>query len=59
MVFVLGTPALANVLVLRPIACKWYVAGLVCTIFAVFLVLLEYDVSEALYGINGTNGPFS
>jgi hypothetical protein len=52
-VFLVGTPALANVLVLRPVSCKWYVAGAVCTVFAVFLVLLQYGVSEALYGMDG------
>jgi hypothetical protein len=38
MIFFLGTPALANVLVLRPGSCKWYVAGLICTAFAFVLV---------------------
>ena len=60
--FFLGPPALANVLVLykgprRPVA--WYAAVPFCTIFAFALVLLQYSVSEALYGINGNNGPFS
>jgi len=50
-VFFLGPPALANLLVLRPVLWKWYIAGIICTIFAVFLVLLQYGVSEALYGI--------
>jgi len=60
--FFLGTPALANTLVLHrpawPLG-KWYVAALLCTGFAVFLVLLQYGVSEALYGVDGTNGPYS
>jgi hypothetical protein len=59
--FLLGTPALANVLLLRspePLLRRWYVAGILCTAFAVCLVLLQYGVSEALYGIDGTNGPF-
>ena len=60
--FFLGPPALANVLVLYkgpkpPVA--WYAAVPFCTVFAFFLVLLQYSVSEALYGIDGTNGPFS
>ena len=50
-VFFLGTPALANVLVLRTVFCKWYVAGIICTVLGVFLVLLQYGVSESLYGI--------
>jgi hypothetical protein len=62
MLFFLGSPALANVLVLYkgrrpPVA--WYAAVPFCTIFAFVLVLLQYSVSEALYGIDGTDGPFS
>ena len=60
--FFLGTPALANVLLLRrgaPVMRRWYLAGVVCTGFAFCLVLLQYGVSEALYGIDGTNGPYS
>ena len=60
--FFLSPPALANVLVLqqkRRILNKWWVAGAICTIFAFGLVLLQYSVSEALYGIDGDDGPFS
>ena len=60
--FFLGTPALANVLILRRnsgLLRMWYVAGLICTAFAFFLVLLQYSVSESLYGIDGDNGPYS
>lgn len=60
--FFLGTPALANSLVLRPgggFFTRWYVATVLCTAFAVFLVLLQYSVSESLYGINGDDGPYS
>ncbi len=52
--FFLGVPALANVLVLRQrrgFVASWYIAGTLCTITAFFLVLLQYSVSEALYGI--------
>ena len=60
--FFLGTPALANLLVLRrrggSIA-KWYLAPILCTAFAFSLVLLQYGVSEELYGINGDDGPYS
>ncbi len=59
MIFFVGTPALANILVLRPIFCKWYIAGAICTVFAIFLVVLQYDVSESLYGIDGTSGSYS
>jgi hypothetical protein len=58
--FFLGTPALANLLVLRPrpgVFGTWYVAG--ASAFAFFLVLLQYTVSESLFGIDGENGPYS
>jgi hypothetical protein len=59
--FFLGPPALANLLVLRRprggVLAKWYVAAAACTVFAFFLVLLQYSVSEALYGIDDHDGP--
>ena len=60
--FFLGPPALANVLVLRPRPAStstWYVATALCTVFAFVLVLLQYRVSESLYGIDGDDGPYS
>ncbi len=60
--FFLGPPALANVLILRTRPQKsgqWYVAGFLCTVFAFILVLLQYTVSESLYGIDGEGGPYS
>ncbi len=60
--FFLGPPALANSLVLHPggkTVSKWYVATVLCTAFAFFLVLLQYSVFEALYGIDGEGGPYS
>ena len=62
MLFFLGTPALANVLILRKRPkrlVRWYLAVPLCTVFALVLVLLQYGVSEALYGVDGDNGPFS
>jgi hypothetical protein len=57
--FFFGVPALANVLVLRfGQRVKWYVPVLICTVFAFLLVLLQYGVSEALYGMDGTDGPY-
>src|SRR5262245_57071030 len=50
----LGTPALANVLILRKEpkrAIAWYAPVPLCTLFAVVLVSLQYGVSEALFGI--------
>jgi len=60
-VFVLGTPALANVLILRSPkrTLQWYWAVPLCTVFALSLVLVQYGVSEALYGVDGTNSPDS
>lgn len=61
-VFVLGTPALANVLVLPrriPFFSRWYVAGVLCGFLFTFLVIMQYVVFEALYGIDGHNGPYS
>ena len=59
-IFFLGVPALANVLVLpdrgritTPLAVT------LCTVFAFILVLMQYGVAEALYGIDGNNGPYS
>jgi len=52
--FFLGVPSLANFLLLRqrrPFVDSWYVAAALCTMFAFFLVMLQYSVSESLYGI--------
>jgi hypothetical protein len=38
---------------------KWYVVSSLCTVLAFFLVLLEYHVSEQLFGIDGIGGPYS
>jgi len=59
--FFLGPPALANLLVLwRPRGMvRWYWAVPLCTLFAFVLVLLQYGVDEALFGVDGTGGPFS
>jgi len=46
-VFFLRAPALANVLLLRRgRTLRWYIAVLICTMFAFLLVLLQYGVSE-------------
>lgn len=57
--FFISVPSLANFLILRRRPVTWYVAGVLCTVFAFFLVLLQYSVSESLYGIDGDNGPYS
>ena len=61
-VFFLGTPALANVILLREPtqpAPQWYVVSSLCTVLAFILVLLGFHVSEQLFGIDGTGGPYS
>lgn len=60
--FFLGPPALANVMLLRQRTApfRWSCAAVVLfTLLALGLVLLQYSVSEALYGINGGDGPSS
>lgn len=57
--FLLGSPALGQALLLRkrgPLL-HWVLAGLLCTLLAFGLVLLQVGVSEALYGVDGTKGP--
>jgi hypothetical protein len=54
-VVALATPSLANLLVLRRrewALGRWYWAGAVCAAFGLGLVLLQYAVSEALFGID-------
>ncbi|MGJ5820253.1 hypothetical protein [Paludibaculum fermentans] len=60
-VFLLGTPALANLILIRGRdrgACTWYVVSLSCAAMAFLLVLLQYTVSEELFGIDGDGVPF-
>ncbi len=61
-IFFLGVPALLNVLVLPDASTRrarfWFSVPL-CTALALVLVVQQYAVSEALYGIEGTDGPFS
>lgn len=59
--FVLGTPALANVLALRVApgrSARWLVVAPLCAIFAIALLLMQIHVAEALYGVDNTGGPF-
>jgi cobalamin synthase len=58
-VFFLGTPALANLPLLRTQPKKWFIVLPFCVAFAFVLMLLQYGVSERLYGINGDDGPYS
>ncbi len=60
--FVLGTPALINVLVLpNPCArrARSFCVVPLSTVLAFILVVQQYAVFETLYGIEGQDGPFS
>jgi hypothetical protein len=61
LLFFLGTPALANVLILRSkgdrVSKAWLAAAVPCTILAFVLVLIQYDVSDKLFDDEGT--PYS
>lgn len=61
LLFLLGPPALANVLLLRKGRPRlpWYAAVPFCVVLAFVLVLLQYSVSGALYGLDGDDGPYS
>jgi len=63
LLFSLGTPALANVIILRSKADKassdWLAAPIPCAVLAFCLVLLQYDVSERLFGVDNEGGPYS
>lgn len=65
--FLLSIPSLATLLVIigwervgwERWLSKWQVVASLCAVFALGVVLLQYFVTESLYGIDGTNGPFS
>jgi hypothetical protein len=55
-VFVLGTPALANLLVLRregSVAAKGFIVVPLCMIAAEALLFLDFWIFESLFGVNG------
>jgi hypothetical protein len=61
-VFFLSIPALANIIVLsKPESGlgRWLAAGVLCAVLDFPVVLTQYAVSEALYGIDGSGGPYS
>lgn len=62
-IFFLSIPALANLLVIKKISSsrsfgRWVVIGFFCSALALPVVLTHYGVAEALYGIDGTGGPY-
>jgi hypothetical protein len=58
-IFFLGTPALANVLLLRERRPSRFLVCSVCAILGFVLVLIGADVNEKLFGIDDVGGPFS
>jgi len=54
-VFFLSTPALANVLVVKHRETwlgSWFAIGVICAALALVVVLTQYGISEALYGVD-------
>jgi hypothetical protein len=62
LLFFLTLPSLVNIMKIQksiPLLSKWYFIGTACAIIGLVIVILQYGVSEALYGITGTNGPYN
>ena len=60
-IFLFSIPALANLLVLARPAGRlgWcLVAGVLCAALDLPVVLTQYVVTEALYGVDGSGGPY-
>ena len=63
-IFFLAVPALVNILVLshRDRVRSWWLmigVGVLSAVLAFPVVLTQYAVSEALYGVDGYDGPYS
>ncbi len=59
--FFLFWPSLANTMGMQRrigVLSKWYIIGLACAFLGLCVTLLQYGVSEALYGIDGVGGPY-
>jgi hypothetical protein len=59
--FFLFWPSLANLMGMqRRIAflSKWYIIGITCAFLGLCVTLLQYVVSEALFGVDGMGGPY-
>lgn len=60
--FFLALPSLVNVMRLQkriPFLAKLYVISGACAIAGLAVVLLNFGVSEALFGIDGMSGPYA
>jgi hypothetical protein len=59
--FVLAVPALANLLIIKKggtILGAWFMVAFLCSVLALPVVLTQYEVAEALYGVDGAGGPY-
>jgi len=62
LVFFLSVPALANILVLRRAGGGFWrslCVAMACAALALPVVLTQVAVSEALYGVDGSGGPYA
>ena len=60
--FFLAVPALANLFIIKGGGANkrgsWFTVALLSSLLALPLVLTQYVVAEALYGVDGTGGPY-
>jgi hypothetical protein len=59
--FSLAVPALVNIMRLQkryPLLSRWYIIGFFCALCGLCIVLLQYVVSETLFGIDEMGGPY-
>jgi len=59
--FFLFWPSLANIMAMQRrigFLSKWYMIGIACAFLGLCVTLLQYGVSEALYGVDGMGGPY-
>jgi uncharacterized membrane protein len=59
--FLLTLPALATVMRFQnkfQRLSRWYSIGSLCAVVGLWIVLQQYDISEALFGVDGMGGPY-
>jgi hypothetical protein len=57
----LALPALANLLIIKKsgtVLGACFTVAFLCSLLALPVVLTQYEVAEALYGLDGTGGPY-
>lgn len=60
-IFFLTLPALATIMRLQnkfEKLTKWYSVGCICAFVGLLIVLQQYVVSEAIFGVDGVGGPY-